>query len=75
MRLAPGNVQDWHNAARRKYVVTLNGQGEVEIVEGEKILLTPGRIVLAEDVTGRGHITRSNGSEDLVLLIVPFAAQ
>jgi quercetin dioxygenase-like cupin family protein len=75
LRLPLGNVLDWHNAGRRQYVVTLSGRGEVELITGEKILLTPGRMVLAEDVTGKGHITRSTGSEDLVLLIVPLAAQ
>jgi quercetin dioxygenase-like cupin family protein len=75
LRLPPGNVQDWHNAARRQYVVTLSGRGKVELMGGEKIQLTPGRIVLAEDVTGKGHITRSIGPEDLVFLIVPFATK
>jgi quercetin dioxygenase-like cupin family protein len=66
LRLPPGNVQDWHNAARRQYAVTLSGRGEVDLADGQKILLNPGQIVLAEDVTGKGHITRSIGSEDLV---------
>ncbi len=70
-----GYVWDWHNAARAQYVITLSGRGEVELAGGQKIMLNPGQIVLAEDVTGKGHITRSIGSEDLVLLIAPFAAQ
>src|SRR5262249_20297707 len=75
LRLPPGNVQDWHNAARRQYVVTLTGRGEVELASGQKILLNPGKIVLAEDLTGKGHITRSLRSREPVFFIVPFAAQ
>ncbi len=75
VRWPPGHVRDWHNAEQRQYVVTLSGRGEVEVSGGQKILLNPGRIILVEDVTGKGHITRSIGSEDLVLLLVPFAAE
>ena len=74
-RWPPGYVWEWHNAVRSQYVITVSGRGEVELSGGQKISLDPGRIILAEDVTGKGHITRSSGSEDLVLLIVPFAVQ
>jgi quercetin dioxygenase-like cupin family protein len=70
-----GKVQDWHNPAHRQYVVTRSGRGEVEIAGGQKILLSPGRVVLLENVTGKGHITRSKGSEDLTFFIVPLAVR
>jgi quercetin dioxygenase-like cupin family protein len=70
-----GYVWEWHTATKRQYVITVSGRGEVELAAGRKILLQPGQIVLAEDVTGTGHITRSIGSEDLVLLLVPFPAK
>jgi quercetin dioxygenase-like cupin family protein len=75
LRLPKGRVQDWHNPARRQYVVTLTGRGEVEIAGKQMIPLAPGRVVLLENVTGKGHITRSFGSEDLTLFLVPLAAQ
>lgn len=75
LRLPKGKVQDWHNPARRQYVVALTGRGEVEIAGRQKILVNPGRVVLLENVTGKGHITRSVGSEDLTLLIVPLEDQ
>jgi quercetin dioxygenase-like cupin family protein len=74
-RLPKGKVQDWHNPAYRQHVVTLTGRGEVEIAGKRKIPLSPGRVVLLENVTGRGHITRSFGSEDLTFFIVPLTAQ
>ena len=59
VRFAPGFFEDWHNAHARRYVVTLTGRGEVELGGGQKILLEPGRVLLAEDLTGKGHITRA----------------
>lgn len=75
LRWPSGHVWDWHNPSQRQYVITVSGRGEVELAGGQKIVLTPGQIVLAEDVTGKGHVTRSTGSEDLVLLLIPLAAQ
>src|SRR5436305_10257845 len=34
-RLPKGEVQNWHKPARRQYVVTLSGRGEVEIAGGQ----------------------------------------
>ena len=48
----------FHNAPRRQVVVTLSGLGEVECGDGSRRRFGPGDILLAEDVTGQGHITR-----------------
>ena len=65
----PGRFSDWHNAPRRQYVVTLSGESEVELGDGTKIRLYPGHILLAEDVTGQGHISRALGSEDRYAMV------
>ena len=49
---------DWHNAPRRQFIINLEGEREVEIGDGTRRILKPGDILLAEDTTGRGHITR-----------------
>ena len=72
-RAAPGRVADWHVAPRRQYVITLSGHGEVELVDGTKIELGPGSIDLAEDLTGKGHITRVIGNEDRVTMAIPVS--
>jgi hypothetical protein len=72
-RAPPGRVADWHTAPRRQYVITLSGHGEVELNDGTKIQLGPGSIDLAEDLTGKGHITRVIGNEDRVTLAIPVA--
>jgi hypothetical protein len=72
-RAPPGRVVDWHPAPRRQYVITLSGRGEIELIDGTKIPLGPGSINLAEDLTGKGHITRVIGNEDRVTIAIPVS--
>ena len=53
-----GGELDFHNAPRRQFVVTLSGAVEIEVGDGSKRTLRGGDILLADDVDGRGHITR-----------------
>ncbi len=53
-----GGELDFHNAPRRQFVVTLSGVVEIECGDGAKRRLGAGEILLADDLTGQGHITR-----------------
>ena len=70
-----GNLEDWHRAPRRQYVITLSGHGELEVAGGKKIPVGPGSIDLVEDTTGKGHVTKVIGTEDRVTLQLPLADQ
>lgn len=50
---------DFHTAPRRQYVVNLEGEVEIEVGDGSKRILRSGDILLAEDTTGQGHISRA----------------
>jgi quercetin dioxygenase-like cupin family protein len=50
---------DWHNASNRQFVITLSGALEVEIGDGSRRQLRPGDVLLAEDLTGHGHVSRT----------------
>ncbi len=63
---------DWHNAPRRQLVINLDGEVEIEIGSGEKRRLGPGSILLAEDTTGRGHISRSVDGKPRRSIFVPL---
>jgi hypothetical protein len=54
---------DWHTAPRRQYVINLSGGVEIEVGDGSSRRLGPGDVLLAEDVTGRGHKSRAIGTE------------
>jgi len=74
-RTPPGTFSDWHVGPRRQFVITLSGRGEIEVAGGRKIALEPGRIELIEDLTGKGHTTRTVGTEDRVSIAIPLADQ
>ncbi len=50
---------DFPPAPRRQYVVNLEGEVEIEVGDGTKRILRTGDILLAEDTTGQGHISRA----------------
>ena len=52
---------DWHTAPRRQYIFILAGQMEIGIGDGTARRFGPGDVVLADDLTGQGHTTRSLG--------------
>ena len=57
----PGFVIDMHPAPRRQYVITFQGQSEITMGDGSSRLFGPGDVVLADDLTGEGHITKVVG--------------
>jgi mannose-6-phosphate isomerase-like protein (cupin superfamily) len=75
LRWPRGFVWEGHPASKRQYVIIVSGRGEVDVVGGRKVQLAPGRVLLAEDVTGKGHTTRVGADEDLVMLLVPLAQE
>ena len=52
---------DWHTAPRRQYIFMLAGQMEIGSGDGTTRRCGPGDAVLADDLTGQGHTTRSLG--------------
>ena len=55
-------------------MVTLRGESEIELDGGRKLRLGPGHILLAEDTTGQGHISRGiKGSPDRFTMDIGLA--
>ncbi len=52
---------DWHPAPRRQYVINLDGAVHITAGDGETRYIGPGEVVLVEDTTGKGHISRFVG--------------
>ena len=61
---------DWHNAPRRQFLVTLQGECEIVVGDGATRHFGPGDIMLAEDTTGQGHTTRGVGNRPSIYFIV-----
>ena len=72
-RSAPANhLSSYHPAPKRQYVITLAGRVEIETGDGTIRSFGPGDVMLAEDTTGRGHITRVVGGEPRQYLFIPL---
>jgi uncharacterized cupin superfamily protein len=64
---------DYHNAPRRQFVINLTGAVEIVNSDGQARRLGPGEILRAEDITGKGHISRNAGEGERLSLFVPLA--
>ena len=71
-KTAPGTFIDWHPAPRRQYVITLQGQTEIGIGDGTKRIFNAGDVVLADDLTGKGHTTEAVGTTTRVSVAIPL---
>lgn len=72
-RRAPAtHLSDYHNAPRRQYVITLAGQVEIETGDGTVKGFGPGDVMLADDTTGHGHITRVVGGQPRHYVMIPL---
>jgi hypothetical protein len=73
VRAKPNSFETWHCADVRRYVVTLSGRAEVDGSAGQKTYAEVGRMMLAEDLTGKGHTVRVVSKEPWVSLFVDLA--
>ena len=69
----PGYLLNWHCAPRRQYTITLSGEAEIEVGDGTVKRIGAGDVILAEDLTGQGHITRVVGNQPRLSVVVPLA--
>lgn len=57
-----------HNAPQPYVVIVLSGEGEVATSDGEARRFHAGELLLCNDLTGKGHVTRA--TTDLTLAFV-----
>lgn len=72
-----GSIEDvqeimWHNPPCRQYIVMLKGAMEIEVGSGVKKVFHEGDILLAEDLSGQGHITRAASDGERRYLVLPI---
>jgi hypothetical protein len=54
-----GHIEDLHRAPRRQLIFLTSGILELETSEGGRFVCRPGDLIFAEDMQGKGHMTRS----------------
>ncbi len=70
----PGWVGELHPAPTRQFLALLSGAVEMETTDGTVRRFGPGDLVLLEDVSGKGHVTRNIGDGYATFLVVPAPA-
>ncbi len=59
----PGYDLDWHPVARKQFVITLEGEGDITASDGETRRFGPGDIMLADDMNSKGHLSKAVGGK------------
>lgn len=50
---------DWHPAPRRQYIINLDNGVQITASDGEVRVVNAGEVLLVEDVTGKGHLSKA----------------
>jgi len=74
LKLKQGAVEDWHTAPNKQLVIIIQGEVEVTASDGEVRRLSPGDIMLMDDLSGKGHITNNVSGGDHIALMIPVPA-
>ena len=58
-QVQPDYDLDWHPAPRRQYIVNLDAGVQITASDGESRVIGAGEVVLVEDVSGKGHLSKA----------------
>ena len=58
-RVQPTYELDWHNAPRRQYIINLDNGVQITASGGEARVIGAGEVILVEDTTGKGHLSKA----------------
>jgi hypothetical protein len=50
---------DWHPAPRRQYIINLDAGVQITASDGEARVIGAGEVILVEDTTGKGHLSKA----------------
>jgi hypothetical protein len=62
----------WHPAPRRQYVINLDGEALITTSDGSARQISAGEVILAEDIRGKGHLSRFFGGQMRHWIFVPI---
>ena len=72
-RQSPGTYElDWHTAPRRQYIINLDAGVEITASDGEVRQIGPGEVILVEDVTGKGHLSKALDGKTRHSIFIPI---
>src|SRR5689334_9824884 len=54
---------DWHPAPRRQYIINLDAGVQITASDGESRVIGAGEVLLVEDTSGKGHLSKAVGNQ------------
>jgi hypothetical protein len=63
---------DWHPAPRRQYIINLDGGVKITASDGESRIIGAGEVLLVEDTSGKGHLSKSVSGQLRHSIFVPI---
>jgi quercetin dioxygenase-like cupin family protein len=69
---APSYDLDWHPAPRRQYVINLDGAMQITASDGEVRTIGTGEVLLVEDTSGKGHLSKAVAGQMRRSIYVPI---
>jgi hypothetical protein len=62
----------WHPAPRRQYIINLDAGVQLTASDGEARVIGAGEVILVEDTTGRGHLSKAVNNQMRHSIFVPI---
>ena len=63
---------NWHSAPRRQYIINLDAGVKMTASDGETRVIGAGEVLLAEDTTGKGHLSQAINKQLRHSIYVPI---
>ncbi len=63
---------DWHPAPRRQYIINLDAGVRITASDGESRQIGAGEVILVEDVSGKGHLSKAIEAKMRHSIFVPI---
>jgi hypothetical protein len=67
----PSYDLDWHPAPRRQYIINLDAGVQITASDGEVRRIGAGEVILVEDTTGKGHLSKALDNKVRNCIFVP----
>ncbi len=71
-RCQPDYDLDWHPAPRRQYIINLDAGVQITASDGEARRIGAGEVILVEDTTGKGHLSKALDGKIRNCIFVPI---
>lgn len=70
-QVQPDYELDWHSAPRRQYIINLDAGVQITASDGEARIIGAGEVILVEDVSGKGHLSKAVDEKIRHCIFVP----